>query len=247
MTLLSPQAEAALDWYFGEGASLFERSTFGAMLERSSMYKVKRTVDPELMRARLEREPHEAPPGALTARPKSGQAPSSGYTPEESLLSRYARVSRLVRAVLEQDELSAAVLGAYYGDIGARWGRSPYGRIFAVYPLTAAGRELLRRERARQSAGKAPSSTLTPAEELGVVMSVQAIQPQPARRVLADRARIESYQCYERACALYREASRCTTSKTRSSPPLTSASSSRSPSPSGSPAPSLRPPTLRRG
>jgi len=201
---LSPFDEAALDWFFGEGQTLSERSTMGSMLERAEMFHVPRPApDEELRLALLDWHEHPwlEPPGALTARPTLGAPPPSGQAPDESRLQRYAYVSRRLCRVAEREALHVAVLAAFYGDQGARWGRTPHGRIFAVYALTDAGTELLKRARRRTAARVARSAS----EELGAVAEVERVQPQPARALLLEQARRQAMRLYEHACAAWLE------------------------------------------
>jgi len=200
---LPPQDEAALSWFYGPGQSLLERSTMGGMLERAELFSVSFLPDPEQDRARREWEreaPWTEPPGALSARPRSGGHTSSGYTPEEGLVSRYAQVSRLVRAVSERDAGAAGALSLYYGDEGSRWGETTRGRMFSLYAYTAAGRELLHRHRTRK---KGADLGLSHAEELSVVAEVNRVQPVTARRVLLERAHRQAQVVYEHAVGVF--------------------------------------------
>lgn len=183
---ISPGDEAALDWYFGPGQAVFERSTMGGMLDRAELF----SLPPELMRVTVE----------ITARPTGHPTPGGGYSPDEGALGRYAWISRFVARVRAQDGLAADVLGAYYGDAGARWGRTPHGRIFALFPLTEGGRELLRRARKRT---KTSDQGLSAADELAALFDQQRVQPMPARAVLAEQARREAQVHYAHACALW--------------------------------------------
>lgn len=200
MIRISPGDEAALDWYFGQGQSLFERSTMGGMLERASLFTLPYLPDPELVLARKNRQPDEAPPGEITARPTGHGYQAGGYTPDETALNRFAWISRLVSRVALIETGSAEVLGVYYGDNGARWGRTTHGRLFAVYPLTGAGKTLLRKSRTRT---KGADLGLSASEELGALFEVDRVQPMPARRLLAEQARREATAQYERACSLW--------------------------------------------
>jgi hypothetical protein len=202
MVRISPTDEAALDWYFGPGSALFERSTMGGMLDRASLFSLPYLPDPELVLARLHRLPHEPPPGEVTARPTGHSYQAGGYTPDEGALNRYAYISRILSRVGRAAPFGLDVLSAYYGDQGARWGRTRHGRLFSVYPLTEAGKELLRRARKRT---KGADLGLCAAEELAAVFEVQAVQPMPARRLLGEQARREATKHYERACALWVE------------------------------------------
>lgn len=200
---LSPYDEASLSWYFGEGQACFERSTMGAQLDRLALFGMQHAPSPELVAARAEwrEQPWLEPPGALTARPRAESRQSSGYTPDETALSRFARVSRRLREVGAVDALSAAVLAAYYGDQGARWGRLPQGRVFAVAPLTEAGFELLRRASSQGTARLGACAD----DQIAAEVQVQAVQPAKGRALLVEKARRQGLALYDRACAVWYE------------------------------------------
>lgn len=205
MNRLPPHDEAALDWYFGPGQTLLERSTMGGMLERARLFATDFLPDPELDTARriwARDEPWAEPPGALTARPRGGGHQASGYTPEEGLLSRFARVSRIMQQLAARDVDAAGALVLYYGDQGVRWGRTRLGRIFALMPFTVSGKELLQRERRRT---KGIDLGLSHAEELSNVLEVDRVQPVAARRALAEKARREALSVYEHAAVMWVE------------------------------------------
>ena len=172
--------DALLDWYFGEGQAAFERSTCGAMLDRAALYSVREPV------TRAE----------ITARPRPASRAEQGYTPDERDLERYAEASRRLRMLSAEH---ARTLAAYYGDEGARWGRTDLGRIVAVMPLTEAGAQLLERARKRAESLSAHISGLSPSEQLGTELEAQRAQPQASRSVLVDRARVQAIMMYGRA------------------------------------------------
>jgi hypothetical protein len=198
--ILSPGQEKRLDWFFGAAQTLFTRSTQGAALERAFNLLVPRLPDPELIRARFDREPHEPPPGQITARPGSSKHSPASYSPDEGLMEMWGELAEVYRIVVRADATSACVLGAYYGNEGARWGRTVHTRLFAVFPLTEAGAELLRRSRKR---ARGAELELSASEELADEFEVQRIQPMPARGMLADQARAQALRAYERACRLW--------------------------------------------
>lgn len=144
----------------------------------------------------------------LTARPTGGHSPEVRDAPNDKDLFRYAEASRRVSAIAAVDPTAAAVLQAYYGDQGARWGRTELGRIVAVIPLTEAGRELLRRadERSKKRGGKA--STAPEAEQVATELHVLRVQPAASRGVLAERARNQALALYARALSLWRASKR---------------------------------------
>ena len=198
---ISMYDEASLSWYFGEGQAAFERSVCGSMLERCDLYAVAHVPDPELVALRAAREPWEPPVGEVDARPRGGQPQSSGYTPDELALSRYARVSRRLLAVSRADLHAAHVLAAYYGDTGARWGRTPQGRIFAVLPLTEAGLEILRRATRRMVLRPGANAD----DQINAELTVQAVQPVPGRALLIERARKQATEAYDHASRVWVE------------------------------------------
>jgi len=203
---IDPHDEAALDWFYGEGQSMFERSASGAMLERAWAFKVNWLPDPELFAARLARQPWEPDPGDITAQPTAEVRAPGGTMPNEGAISRYARVSRLVRDVAALDLASAGVLALFYGDQGQRWGRTVHGRLFALYPQTGAGRELLQTAHASRKKEGRPDLGLSAAEQLFVTFEVLAVQPKPVLRALQAKARVQALRAYEQACTLWRQA-----------------------------------------
>ncbi len=203
--------EADLDWYFGEGSSVFERSTFGSQLEHAELFAL--TTRPCFDCGGLPESVyggevagtgfHESgaecrkcrglgwvvcdqrPSGPLTVKPKPEPRSEGQYWPGHDTLVRFATMSRVIKAVACTKTVLASVLRAYYGDQGARWGLTKNGRIFAVYPLTVAGQRLLKMSRRRS---EARDDVLQDAEVLGVEQELQRMQPNDIRRLLLDRA-----------------------------------------------------------
>lgn len=194
--------EADLEWYFGPGQSAFERSTFGAMLEaceRASFTTTKcarcdgdGVLDVGSLSVakwcpacggtgyRERRARHDR--GPVTAQPTAEDKGGRGYTPTEHALERYAAVSRRLDRVESQH---VEVLAAYYGDTGARWGRTRHGRVFAVYALTPAGHKLVRM--AMLGSGT-DGVHLSASERIGVQAELEKTQPKQQRRALLDAA-----------------------------------------------------------
>lgn len=200
--------EADLDWYFGEGGATFERSTFGAQLAHAELFA--RTTRPCFDCGGVPESTYggevggsgftesgtecrgcrgigwivcdQRASGPLTVRPKAPPHHESGYWPGHDALVRFATMSRVVKAVAAAKAVLAGALRAYYGDQGARWGLTKNGRIFAVYPLTAAGQRLLKMSRRRSEV------VLQDDEVLGVEQEIQRSQPNDIRRLLLDRA-----------------------------------------------------------
>jgi hypothetical protein len=167
-----------LEWYLGEGMCVFWRSTFGPMLERQhnlakdhrGNWIPKSKVDSWLTVA-ISPTQHE---------------PS--YTPSDEALSRFARVSRILREIEHTDPTSVRVLEAYYGDVGCRWGASDIGRIASVYPITKSGGMVVKAARA-----KYPTSADVKDDELiATDLYAQKQTPQDVRRARHTRMRDEA-------------------------------------------------------
>lgn len=144
--------QADLSWYHGPGRAAFERSTFGAVLDRVSMMAVPAYVSPELAEERRryysEERWDEAPPGQVTANITSEVFERFAEEPSNNNLIRYGGVSRRLSAM---DHRHQVCLAAYFGDSAARWARSPgpvgrVGSLGPVLPLTKAGASLVRSE-----------------------------------------------------------------------------------------------------
>lgn len=189
--------EADLEWFWCFGEATFERSTFGAVIERQSLYaemtelcltcdgygtdpasgsrcvpcvgkgrtklglleQGPRDVDctkpcPECHTLAGYRRANADPELCLVCNGELyvetgavGMAPAQqgegGYEPDDGALRRYAKVSRRLSRLERQDRASAAVLQAYYGVDGLRWGGTDHGRLTALIPLTRAGAKLI--------------------------------------------------------------------------------------------------------
>ncbi len=201
--------ESQLDWYYGEGSATFERSTFGDQLEHASLFAGATRpcfwcggIPASVYGGEVPgsgftetgaecRKCHGAgwvasdqrkADGALTAKPKPAARVESGYWPGHDALTRYATMSRVVNQVSDMGRSLELALRAFYGDIGARWGRHAYGRIFAVYPLTRAGTRLCETSRRRSI------EALQDVDILQNEKVLQGQQPNDIRRLLFDRA-----------------------------------------------------------
>lgn len=137
-----------LEWYFGQTA--FERSTFGAVLERQQC----RAYD-----SAGRRIPPPGPEHRHIVEPRV----ESGYEPDPDHLERFARVSR---ALMQIGAAHQAVLLEFYGNTGVRWASQQPGRGWALAALTAMGRSELRRMRAERSKKKQPEADFDPREIL---------------------------------------------------------------------------------
>lgn len=149
--MISHTDEAKLLWFFGAGAAEIERSPSGAMLDRQWALRVEHVVDPEIAAARRAREPWEADPGSITARPTAEvRNPGKASPDEESAIKRSDVTSHLQRAVAV-DSSARVVLSLYYGDDGCTWGRHQAGRGGALLHLTRTGCRLLAEEKSASS------------------------------------------------------------------------------------------------
>lgn len=200
---IGPRDEADLEWYFGPGRGQFERSTFGGIIDRLIMASAVSTkcskcesgiletgewcprckgVGFTTRTKQKERIPRD-PKDAITARPTCENREEHGYTPDDRALHRLARVSRRLDRMTVTHRM---VLEAYYGDRGAKWGRTRFTRMFAVYSLTAAGTRLARLSAATSQQDMAPD------ERLGVEAEVDKTQTRRDRRALLDKAGVEA-------------------------------------------------------
>lgn len=137
-----------LEWYFGQVA--FERSTFGAVLERQQC----RAYDSAGRRI--------PPPGPEHRRIVEPRV-ESGYEPDPEQLERFARVSRALMLVPPPHH---EALLAYYGNTGVRWAGQVQGRGWSLAALTAMGRSELKRMDAERAKKKQPALELDPREKL---------------------------------------------------------------------------------
>jgi hypothetical protein len=183
--MLSNRDVASLTWYFGEGISAFERSTFGPMLERAEAFH----VPWELRR----------PANDVTARPTAETRHHGGVEPDHKLLVRYGEVSRRLQGCTPT---ARAVLEAMHGDLGARWARHERGRFVALFHLTASGKRLLEHARNRASASQLE---LSDQERLKTEIEVDHVKggKDSIRRALITKATREAQELYRVACGEY--------------------------------------------
>lgn len=133
----------------------------------------------------------------LTARPTAEVVEAKGFEPDHGMLQDYGRISRRLDKVKEMaGRLALKTLEEYHGDTGAKWGRTRWGRIFSIYPLTASGRRLLIRILADD---KTNEVLLTPVERLGVQAELQRVKPQDWRQALLGSALVEAEALYQTA------------------------------------------------
>jgi hypothetical protein len=80
----------------------------------------------------------------ITAKRTMKDDDGGGVIGNDVALTRFAITSRRADRVKAISPALHAALEAFYGDVGNRWARSPFGRMFALYHLTPAGRKLAR-------------------------------------------------------------------------------------------------------
>jgi DNA-binding PadR family transcriptional regulator len=192
-TRLLLRAQSDVEFLLGQGGSLIERSTFGSMLERVSLYATDengKAIPPPPDDAIRIKHHHEEP----------------GYDLDFETMRRLGRASSYLDAVGSQSRLLRATLEAYHGDRGARWAR-PYlqdnsggvgDRDVAIYPLTEMGRKWVRELRKRYPL----SGALQPDEVLAHEFARHKQTPTDDMR----KARLR--HCAVQARALLEEASR---------------------------------------
>lgn len=115
-----------------------QRSTMGGMLERA-------------MNAAFDSNGHRLPvvdDSWLVMMPKKNKT-EPFYEMEFRDLFRIGRISRILNRIALDSPLSARVLGALYGDAGARWGKTPHGREASIYHLTETGGRIIESIRKR--------------------------------------------------------------------------------------------------
>jgi hypothetical protein len=185
--MLTKRDAADLAWFFSEGVSTFERSSFGAMLERASTLAVDSTGQ------RIEQPDrsswHVMPIKQVTSEPS--------YTPDLETMVRAASVSRRLARVERADPLACAVLEAYHGAPGDRWARTPLGRVAGVYPLTSAGRE--------HAASEARSSRehIRTDDRIALVFVRARVPEDTAARELAARIESQARKLLRRAWSVW--------------------------------------------
>jgi hypothetical protein len=199
--MLSPKHVKDLIQYFGIGT--YERSPSGAILERAELFAIEYRVSPEMAAAIAAREPWEAPPDALTARPTCEDRTVAKSEPDLRMLEIYGRVSRRLKVVAMTEGRCAAALEALYGDAGHRWARSalPYGSMGALFCLTKAG-AWLREWQRRKSRGT--KLRLSDAERME--NAVHAAASDVEKQELLNRAVKQAHELKERAEELYEAA-----------------------------------------
>lgn len=208
---MPPDQERDLIWIFGVGSTCFEKSTCGSMLdalERDSC--TSKTCAKCNGQGVVGGDDFTAPDygawcdrcsgtgtlpvvmrrskAALTARPKSASGRSSGKTPADKTLTRYASISRRINKLQERRPESVQILAAYYGNAGTRWAQTEgYTRLFPVIVLTDPGATLVKRAHDRHLFQEGERNTGVPLlahEQLGRLHSENKTQPDGSRTKL---------------------------------------------------------------
>lgn len=162
----------------------------------------------------------------LTAKRVQKDDEGGGVVANDAALTRFAITSRRADKVKDISPALHAALEAFYGDVGHRWARTEFGRMFALYHLTPAGKKLARvaaptgQRKAGKKKNKAKSKAarveqalsaveLNAQERIGVQANLQKTQHNDDRRALLKAAG-------EQAEALYLRAARAWNSVTSS-------------------------------
>lgn len=210
--------ESDLEWYLGERPPI--KSSTGPQLEKARLMSPNpaRDTHGNALPDKYDRSHVPPEPGLYVEQPHLSVAtgammqdydaqPTAEYhsppvdaegefvTPDNDDTRRRSRIStRLARASIEAQH----VLRIYYGDQGARWGRTKHGRIFSLYGITKAGAELVRKvEEAEESPVFLPVS-----ERLGVIAELQGIpsQSKRSRKLALDAADRQAWDMYRASC-----------------------------------------------
>lgn len=153
--MLGRHSEGQLEWLFSQ--TVFERSTFGAMLERQDCIRGGLRIwyreRPELF-GPARRSPGEAPAYETTARPSKPVQASAGYEPtdeeverRESLTRRMGELTRRLDALMRQEGGVALelVLRTYYGAPGAFFLQGDLPRVWSLLHIVHEGQQFMRR------------------------------------------------------------------------------------------------------
>jgi hypothetical protein len=134
-------AESELSFYFGEGDRLLGgHSSMGPMLDYAALYYV-----PRELRAALEN---------VTVWHHPARPPTDQYVPNDDALRRFGRVGRRLRDAATRWPDAPAILAAYFGAEGDRFGRLPCGRTGALLRFTSAGLKMIERQRTKERGAK---------------------------------------------------------------------------------------------
>lgn len=138
-----------------------------------------------------------------TVIPKTQADSGAGIMPDDSALTRFAITSRRLGQVRDQSPALYAALECFYGDVGARWGREDFGRLFALYALTPSGKKLARWGETKRTHEE---PTQTAQERVGVQAVLERTQPKRERTVLLMAANKQASELYARAAQAWNHA-----------------------------------------
>jgi hypothetical protein len=133
----------------------------------------------------------------ITVRPKSTSG--AGFEVDDIALRKYAKISRRVNELYENDRENLNILAAYYGFAGLRFGRDPNnrrGRIVAVYALTPSGQKLVKRG---QKFGLDNGETLMAYQIVENEIEANKLSPDRNRSALIDAADEQARKLIKRA------------------------------------------------
>lgn len=226
---MSLRDENEIEWFLSLGEVHFMRSTTGPMLERAKVMSPSYTHD-ELDNRLPDKYDRRQPVGwtpptdergrpagvvargavmtTVTANPSCGRpievtvdgAVRIGNDPPHNVVVQYASVSRRLSRVEGQSIEAGKHLRLYYGDSGAKWGRTKHGRIFSLYASTPAGKALV------ALVEKQDECVFLPADDrLGVIAELQGIPSvsKLSRKRALDLADKQAWAMYRAACLVW--------------------------------------------
>lgn len=195
MHAMTWEDERDVSWFLSRGQISFERSTLGAMLERSELFSVAGGY-PQQRAIRDSDGRIIAYATGVTARPTAEVRAPSGYVVDDSTLQLYAHVSAVLKRVERASPTAARVIETFFGDYGERWAPNElYGRLGSLFHLTAKGAAMVRDARK----GPAAHFELSNAQRLEAIVAVHAAKPTPERAEALAR-------CQKQAAELERDA-----------------------------------------
>lgn len=192
--MIRPTDEARLLWFFGPASAEVERSPSGAMLDRQWALHMEHAVDPEIAAARRARQPWEADPGAITARPTAELRNPGRSSPDESSAIKRGDISSRLQRAVAIDSSARVVLSLFYGDAGCTWARHRAGRGGSLLHLTRTGQRLLRVDATR------------PHFELSARERLENLCTDPKRAPLVAKALAEAQKLFDAAANAWNRA-----------------------------------------
>ncbi len=215
--MIDIESEELLTFYFGAGRSMFERSTFGAQLERAELFghgSVKcgtcRGIGVLPTGAwcgpcnGTGAKPYKLPP--LTSSDVvvdvSETNTEGGYAPNDDAMAQFAVVSRRVGAL---PVLLQSALAAYYGDAGIRCSTLPCWRMVSLYPLVPAGKKLaaMGLEELSTEEERLKFDTDPPYERCRRHVELEKSNSKDHRRALIESAERQASELFERTVAAW--------------------------------------------